>query len=53
VSRKIERQVPIFARKVKFLELAVVKGEGYKEWANEINQQSELAHLEGIKAQNL
>jgi len=45
--------VPIFATKVKFLELARVKGEGYKEWANEINQQSELAHLEGIKAQNL
>ena len=30
-----------------------MKGEGYKEWANIINQQSELAHLEGIKAKDL
>jgi hypothetical protein len=45
--------VPIFARKVKFLDMARVKGEGYKEWANIINQQSELAHLEGIKAKDL
>lgn len=53
VGEAYERQVPIFARKVKFLDLARVKGEGYKEWANIINQQSELAHLEGIKAKDL
>ena len=53
VGEVYERQVPIFARKVKFLDLARVKGEGYKEWANIINQQSELAHLEGIKAKDL
>ena len=29
-----------------------MKGEGYKEWANKINRQSELAHLQGIKAQD-
>ena len=52
VGEGYERQVPIFARKVKFLKLARVKGEGFKEWANKINQQSELAHLEGIKAQD-
>ena len=30
-----------------------MKGDGYKEWANKINQQSEVEHLEGIKAQDL
>ena len=34
VGEAYEQQVPIFARKVKFLELTRVKGEGYKEWAN-------------------
>ena len=53
VGEVYERQVLIFARKVKFLDLARVKGEGYKEWSNIINQQSELAHLEGIKAKDL
>ena len=50
VGEAYERQVPIFARKVKFLELTRLKGEGYKEWMNKIDHQSELAHLEGIKA---
>ena len=31
----------------------ITKGEGYIKWANRINQQGELANLEGIKAQNL
>ena len=53
VGEAYERQVPIFARKVKFLELARVKGEGYKEQENKINQQSELEHLEGIRAKDL
>ena len=35
------------------MELMIIKGEGYIEWANRINQQSELAHLEGITAQDL
>ena len=47
VGEAYERQVPIFAKKVKLLELARVKGEGYKEWTNKRNQQSELALLEG------
>ena len=46
------RQVPIFARKVRFLELMITKGEGYIQWANRINQQAELANIEGIKAQD-
>ena len=41
VGEAYEMQVVIFARMVKFLELARVKGEGYTEWANIINQQSE------------
>ena len=31
----------------------ITKGEGYIQWANRINQQAELADLEGIKAQDL
>ena len=50
VGEAYKSQVPIFARKVKFSELSQVKGEGYIEWAKKINQQSELANLEGIKA---
>ena len=53
VEEAFERLQPVFARKVKFLDLMIIKGEGYIEWANRINQQSELAHLEGIKAQDL
>ena len=34
VGEAYERQVPIFARKVKFLELMITKGEGYIKWAN-------------------
>ena len=53
VGEAYERQVPIFAWKVKFLELMRTKDEGYIKWANRINQQSELANLEGIKVQDL
>ena len=53
VGEAYERQVPLFARKVKFLELMITKGEGYIQWANRINQQAELADMEGIKAQDL
>ena len=52
VGEAYVRQVPIFTRKVKFLELIITKGEGYIQWANRINQQAELANLEGIKAQD-
>ena len=34
VGEAYERQVQIFARKVKFLELMITKGEGYIQWAN-------------------
>ena len=46
-------EVPIFAGKVNFLELMRTKGESYIEWANRMNQQSELANLEGIKAHEI
>ena len=48
-----DRQVPKFARKVKFLGLMILKGESYVSWANRINQQAELADLKNIKAQDL
>ena len=53
VGEAYNRQVPKFARKVKFLELMIIKGENYVSWSNRINQQAELADLEGIKAQDL
>ena len=48
-----DRQVPKFARKVKFLDLMILKGESYVSWANRINQQAELADLQNIRAQDL
>ena len=53
VGEAYNRQVPKFARKVKFLELMIIKGKNYVSWSNRINQQAELADLEGIKAQDL
>ena len=53
VTDAYDRQVPKFARKVKFLELTVKKGESYISWANRINEQAELADLRNIKAQDL
>ena len=35
VEEAFERFQPVFARKVKFLELMITKGEGYIEWAKE------------------
>ena len=37
VSEAYDRQVPKFARKVKFLELMIIKGESYVSWENRIN----------------
>ena len=37
VKEAYNRQVPIFARKVKFLELMITKGENYVHWSNRIN----------------
>ena len=52
VGDAYDRQVPKFARKVKFLDLTVTKGESYVSWANRINQQAELADLQNIRAQD-
>ena len=38
VGEAYERQVSIFARKVKILELIITIGKGYIKWANRINQ---------------
>ena len=53
VAEAFDRQVPKFARKVKFLYLIIIKGESYVSWRNCINQQAELADLENIRAQDL
>ena len=53
VEEAFNRLQPVFSRKVKFLELMIMKGEGYMEWAARINQISELADLDGIKSQDL
>ena len=37
VKEAYDRKVPIFARKVKFLELMITKGENYVHWSNRIN----------------
>ena len=50
VAEAYDRQVPKFARKVKFLELIIIKGESYVSWSN---QQAELADLDNIRAQDL
>ena len=42
VIEAYDRQVPTFSRKVKFLNMMIVKGESYVSWANRINQQAEL-----------
>ena len=38
VGEAYERQVSIFARKVKILDLMMTKSKGYIQWANGINQ---------------
>ena len=53
VIEAYDRQVPTFSRKVKFLDMMIVKGESYVSWANRINQQAELADMENIRAQDL
>ena len=53
VAEAFDRQVPKFSRKVKFLDLMIIKGESYASWRNCINQQAELADLENIRAQDL
>ena len=53
VAEAFDRQVPKFSRKVKFLDLMIIKGESYVSWRNCINQQAKLADLENIRAQDL
>ena len=42
-----------YLQEVKFLELTRMKEDGYRNWINKIDHQSEMAHLEGIKAQDI
>lgn len=48
VKEAFDRLQPVFSRKVKFLELMIVKGESYAELANRINQVSELRNLDEV-----
>ena len=44
---------PISARKVKFMDLMVMKGEKPLEWAMRIDEEAELADLETLKPQEI
>ena len=49
----IKRVEPLFSRKIKFLDLKIMQGEGYVDWAIRINETSQLADLDNIKSQDL
>ena len=48
VKEAFDRLQPVFSRKVQFLDLMNVKGEGYVELANRINQVSALTNLDEV-----
>ena len=50
IEEAFDRLQPVFFREVKFLDLMIIKGEGYVKLAARINQVSELADLDGIKS---
>ena len=43
VEEAFDRLQPLFSRKVQFLDLMILKGEVYVEWAMRINELAELA----------
>ena len=53
MEKAFNRHQPIFSRKIKFLDLIILKGEGYVELAMRINKLSELADLDRIQSQDL
>ena len=53
VGETFEKLQPLFSRKVKFLDLMIMKGEGHVEWAMRINELAELADLDSISSQDL
>ena len=53
VEEAFDKLQPLFSRKVKFLNLMIMKGEEYLEWAMKINEISELADLDFIQSQDL
>ena len=52
VEEAFDRLQPLFSRKVKFLDLMILKGEGYAEWAM-IIELLELADLDSIQSKDL
>ena len=52
MEEAIDRLQPLFSRKVKFLDLMILKGEGYAEWAM-IIELLELADLDLIQSKDL
>ena len=53
VQETFDTLQPSFARKVKLLDLMIMKGEGYLEWAMRINEISDLADRDSIKSLDL
>ena len=53
VEETFKRLQPLFSRKVKFLDMIIMKEEGHLERAMRINEMAELADLDAINAQYL
>ena len=53
VEEAFDKLQPLFSRKVKFLNLMIMKGEEYLESAMKINEISEWADLDSIQSQDL
>ena len=53
VKEAFGRLQPLVTRKVKFLDLMILKGEGHVELALRINELSELPDLDSIQSQDL
>ena len=48
VKEEFDTLQPFFSRKLKLLDLMIMKGEGYLEWTMRIMEMSELADLDSI-----
>ena len=53
VHKSFSLMVPAFSRRIQFLNLSMLKGEGKMEWAFRLEQAAEMANLEDIQAQEL
>ena len=53
IEETFETLQPMFARKIQFLDMRIMKDEGKFEWAMRVTEMADLAYLESIKAQEL